>query len=303
MTAGERAPLLLHSLATFEAQILRCLDLVEPRRIIEIGSETGASTVSLVDWAGRHGASIASVDPDPAPRVLEYAATHPELEVVAAPSPAALEGLEPADVYVIDGDHNHWTVTRELAHAYADEQRRPFCILHDVGWPSARRDAYYAPERLPAEGVRPYSYEGGVVPGHPGLVEQGGFRGAGAFAWATEEGGPGNGVLTAVEDLLERRTDLRLVRIPCVFGVGYLWSRDADYAGALEAELGGLHEDALLDQLEANRLELYLKVLDLHDRMRLEALRADRVISGLHTQVGQLDAETARLRLEATRGR
>lgn len=298
MSAEERAPLLLHSLATFEAEILRCLDIAEPRRIIEIGSETGASTLVLAEWAERHDASVVCVDPDPAAVVVEHAGAHPTLEVVAGASPGALDGLDPADAYVIDGDHNHWTVSRELAHAYGSEDRRPLCILHDVSWPSARRDQYYAPERIPPEGRRPHSFEGGVVPGNPELV-RGGFRGAGAFAWAEQEGGPANGVLTAVEDLLARREDLRLVRVPAVFGVGYLWSREAPYAEALEAEVGGLHEDPLLARLEGNRLGLYLEVLELHDRMRREALRADRVITDLQAQVGRLDAECSRLRLEA----
>ena len=294
----ERAPLLLHSLAAFETTILRCLDLVEPRRIVEIGSETGVTTLALAEWAGRHGASLTSVDPDPAAPVVEHAASHPELRVVAGASPGALAEIEPADVYVIDGDHNHWTVSRELEHAYADGGGRPLCILHDVGWPCARRDQYYAPERIPADGRHPYSYEAGVVPGEPGLVP-GGFRGAGAFAWAREEGGAANGVLTAVEDLLERRDDLRLVRVPCIFGVGYVWSCDAPYAEALAAELDRLHEDPLLARLEDNRIELYLEVLTLHDRMRREALRDDRVIVDLQAQVGRLEAEAARLRLEA----
>ena len=69
-------------------------------------------------------------------------------------------------------------------------------FLHDVHWPCARRDFYYAPERIPTEFRQPYDYEGGAVPGHSALVRGGGFRGAGQFAWAVREGGPQNGVLT-----------------------------------------------------------------------------------------------------------
>jgi len=298
VSIDERAPLLLHSLVTFQDEILRCLELVEARRIVEIGSETGASTLALAEWAREHDATVVSVDPDPARRVLEHAAEHPELEVVAGASPAALEGLDAADVYVIDGDHNHWTVSRELAHAYADPASRPLCVLHDVGWPWGRRDLYYAPERLPADGVHPHTFEGGVKPGEPGVVS-GGFRGAGEFALARREGGPRNGVLTAVEDAMAERPDLRLVKVPCVFGVGYLWSRDAPYAEALEAELGHLDEDPLLATLEANRLRLYLQVLDLQDGVRRDLLRADRTLADLQAQLGRLAAENAQLRLDA----
>src|SRR5207244_7856955 len=126
------------------------------------------------------------------------------------------------------GDHNHWTVTRELEAIYTDG-RTPVAILHDVGWPCARRDQYYSPDRLPPEGVHPHSYSKGRVPGRSELSRSG-FGGAGEFAVALEEGGERNGVLTAVEDFLEGHAELRYAHIPAVFGLGVIFSSDAPYA-------------------------------------------------------------------------
>ncbi|MBL7373602.1 class I SAM-dependent methyltransferase, partial [Escherichia coli] len=71
-------------------------------------------------------------------------------------------------------------------------------LMHDVSWPCARRDCYYAPDRIPEEHRHPHSFDGGVSLGQPDCLPNRGFRGAGSFAWALHEGGPRNGVLTAV---------------------------------------------------------------------------------------------------------
>src|SRR5690606_8626689 len=100
-------------------------------------------------------------------------------------------------------------------------EERPFprVLLHDVGWPYARRDLYYAPERVPAEHRQPYA-PGALAPGEPGQVEQGLNVGV---ANAEREGGPRNGVLTAVEDFLaEGPAELRLACLPGFSGLGLL---------------------------------------------------------------------------------
>jgi len=297
-------PLLLHSLSTFGGCIVRCLEIAQARLIVEIGSETGVLTLELVSWAAEHEATVVSVDPEPPQRVLERAAETEALVVVAGASPEALADVEPADVYIIDGDHNHSCVSRELAYIFGDPQRMPLAILHDVGWPCARRDAYYAPERLPEGATHPYSYDKGAVPGRSELVH-GGFRGVGQFAFAEHEGGERNGVLTAVEDFLKEREDLRLVTLPAVFGVAFVWSTRAPFAAALEAELGPLDRDPLLEALERNRIALYIRTIELQDLVGATSSRADRVIAELDERIGALEAENARLLFtaaEVTRG-
>ena len=290
-------PPLLHSLEELASEILDCLGAVQAKRIVEIGSETGGFSLRLADWAAEHGAVLVTVDPEPAPQLRRAAEESDHIEVVADASPWALEGLAPADAYIVDGDHNHWTVTRELQAAFAHDAR-PLVVLHDVGWPCARRDEYYAPDRLPAEAVHEHTYHLGL---HPGREEAGlgGFRGAGVYASATREGGERNGVLTAVEDFAAERGGLRFLRIPSVFGVGFLFPEDAPWAAAVSDRIGPLDEQPLLDRLEYNRLVLYTRVLDLQDDVEAVKSKADRMLSDLHERLGTLEAENARLRLEA----
>ena len=298
------APLLLHSLATLDAELVSCLDAARPRRIIEIGSETGAFSEVLLRWATANDAYLVSVDPDPPAALRSLARTSSHLEVVAEPSPAALEGIESADAYVIDGDHNYFTVSKELAAIYPgadpDPSSAPLTILHDVGWPWGRRDSYYAPDRIPDDQRHSYDYRRGVVPGRSDLVD-GGFRGAGEWASATHEGGPSNGVLTAVEDFLADRPGLRLLVLPCVFGVGVLFHRESPYVATIEERLGPLDGSTLLARLEENRLALYFTVLELQDQLERERMRVDRALAAANDRIGALEAENSAFRLDGAR--
>ncbi len=187
----------------------------------------------------------------------------------------ALAEIGPADAYLLDGDHNYATVAGELdaIRSRAVDGVFPLVVVHDVGWPCARRDQYYRPAALPADDVHPHTYEGGVRPDSPGIVD-GGFSGAGEFAYALEEGGARNGVLTAVEDFLAGHPNLVFVRVPCIFGLGVLSDGGASYADELARLLAWCDENPLLARLEENRLALYLKV---HDVLRdLDAVAAER---------------------------
>ena len=267
-------PLLLHSLSEFRELILSCLDLIGARSVVEVGSEDGAFTRDLVAWAEGCGGTVYAVDPAPAPALTDLAASSPRLELVLARSLEVLSRLEACDAYFIDGDHNYFTVTRELQAIDARSAaggRHPVVFVHDVGWPAGRRDMYYSPESIPAEHLRPHSYENGAVLGRSDLVP-GGFRGEGQFAWASEEGGPANGVLTAVEDFRAERPDVVMATVPAVFGLGVVWHRSAPYADALDGHLSRYDGDVLLRRLERNRLALYLEVLRFQDEhVRLHA--------------------------------
>jgi hypothetical protein len=293
-------PLLLHSLAEHRELIFGALDAARPRRIIEIGSETGGFSKELLDWAGANGATLATVEPLPTPEIRRLAREVEHFELVEGRSPAALADVEPADAYVIDGDHNHWTVLRELRAAYNDG-RAPLSILHDVGWPCARRDQYYSPGSIPPEGLRPHSYERGREPDRSELVEVGGFHGDFQFAVALEEGGERNGVLTAVDDFLKERTDLDYRQVEAVFGVGYVFAREAPYAARLRELLDPWHEAGLLARLERNRVRLFARVLELQDQLKRVGLSGSRASLAAEDRIEALEAENAALRLERQR--
>jgi hypothetical protein len=241
-----------------------------------------------------------TVEPYPTPEIRELAATVGHFELVNGRSPGALAEMEPADAYVIDGDHNHWTVVRELEAAYADG-RAPLAILHDVGWPCARRDQYYAPRAIPDDARLPHSFERGRDPDSGELVDVGGFVGEFEFAVAEQEGGKRNGVLTAVEDFLKVRPELEYRQVEAVFGVGYVFAAGAPYAEALRELLDPWHGNRLVERLERNRVRLYARVLELQDRLRRAGLKAGRSSLDFEERIEAVEAENAALRLERAR--
>lgn len=285
-------PLLLHSLAEFREIIFDCCDVVGPRSLVEVGAEDGTFTVELLRWARDHGAAVYAVEPFPTPAITELAEHWPELRLVEERSPGALEKLEGADVYLIDGDHNYVTVRAELEAIFDGEDDRPRLVfLHDVGWPSGRRDMYYDPDSLPPDAVHSHTHEKGVVPGNDGVV-QGGFRGAGHFAWSRHEGGPANGVRTAVEDFLAAHDgELRFAAVPCVFGLGAVYPASAPWAASVDDLLAPYADNALLARLEDNRLLLYLTVIELQDHLA----QASKVVDQAMLERRDVDAENRAL--------
>ena len=158
---------------------------------------------------------------------------------------------------MIDGDHNWYTVTEELrlVAERAEGGVLPLLLFHDVCWPHGRRDDYFAPDLIPEEYRQPIAEGGGLFPGVTG-VRPGGlpYRGA-----AAEEGGPRNGVLTAVEDFVAGRDGLTLAVVPLFFGLGVVWQRDAPWSQRLAETLEPWDRNPLLERLEANRV-LHLAV-------------------------------------------
>lgn len=264
--------LLIHSMSEFSDIILGVLEASGARNIVEIGAEYGGNTTMLADFVSGREGSLVSVDPAPKPEFLEWVAAHPNVSHIAQPSLAAFGQLSDVDAWMIDGDHNWYTVYNELKQIDAICRRdgKPLlALLHDVNWPSGRRDMYYAPDAIPAAFRHPYSYDGGALPGQSELVYAQGFQGMGHFAWAAHEGGPRNGVLTAVEDFLEEQhasgRELGFAEIPAVFGLGVLFDLDAEWSGRVAGAVLPYHDNKLLRTLEENRLQNYLQVIALQD--------------------------------------
>lgn len=241
-----------HSLANLGEIWLPALHAAAPSTVVEIGAYAGDVTRILLDWARDAGAKVISIDPDPQESLVELAEANDALELVRATSLEALARIPAADAVIIDGDHNYYTVREELRliAEQANDGPLPLLLCHDVGWPHARRDSYYAPEAIPAE-HRQETVEGGYVfPGVEGLREGGLI-----YRWpAVREGGKHNGVLTAVEDFLRGRDEIRFALVPAFFGLGIIWERQASYADELEAIVAPWDRNPLLARLEANRV-------------------------------------------------
>lgn len=243
-----------YSLSNVREILLPCLDAIGARSILEIGSFEGDLTADLLDWAQGSGARVAGMDPVPPDRLRELAAARPELELIEETSHDYLARLTSLpDAVVIDGDHNYYTLSRELEliDAIASGPEMPLLLFHDVLWPHARRDTYYAPERIPDADRQEVGENVGLAPDNPGVTEEGL-----PFPYAAlTEGGPRNGTMTAIEDFMAERPGLRLAIVPAFFGFGVVWHEGAPWSGAVADAIAPFDRNPVLERLEANRVE------------------------------------------------
>jgi hypothetical protein len=242
------------SMAQVTELMLACLDAARAKSVAEVGAFAGDLTRVLVAWAAGSGARVLAIDPAPQPGLEQLAAEHPELELIRRTSLEALPELPLPDAIVIDGDHNYWTVSEELRliGARAGDGELPLLLFHDVLWPHGRRDDYFDASAIPAEARQPVVADGeGIYPGEPGA-------GPGGLPYpksAAREGGPGNGVLTAIEDFVAARDSVRLAIVPAFFGFAVAWDTRAPSAGELARILDPFDRQPVLMRLEANRIE------------------------------------------------
>ena len=257
------------------------LDAAGARRVIEIGAGDGNNSRQLARWARDAGARVEIVDPEPGFDMERLATRFPEaLGIHRRPSLEVLEDLLPADAVLIDGDHNWYTVYHELRALYGSTgplpTGAPIAICHDVEWPYGRRDLYYVPERIPHEHRQPARI-GGLVPGMPGLSADGLNSG---WCHAEQEGGPHNGVRTAIEDALRGREDaLAVAWLPVLHGLAVIVPR-----ARLEA-----NEPlrALFDSLDLGRP--LRSLLRLVERERLQSAMAERFFPRAVSRTSQSD--------------
>jgi hypothetical protein len=241
------------SLAQMAELMIPCLDAAGARSVTEIGAFAGDLTRVLVHWAEGSGAQVLAVDPAPQKGLERLAQESSRLELIRRPSLEALPALPLPDAVIIDGDHNYFTVSQELRliAASAGEDRLPLLLFHDVCWPHGRRDDYFDVEQIPEDYRHPVvGSAGGITPGNLGLSPDG----LPYPRSAASEGGPRNGVLTAVEDFIAAHPSVRLVVVPAFFGFGVAWPLDAPYAEELARILDPWDRNPILERLEASRL-------------------------------------------------
>jgi hypothetical protein len=265
------------------------------QRVVEIGALQGETTVKLLDLLGE-GAEVHVIDPLPQFDPSEHERRFPgRYHFHRGLSHDVLPTLPPVDAALIDGDHNWYTVYNELKMLAATAREAgtplPLLFMHDVGWPYGRRDLYYAPERIPEEFRQPYAQKGlqrGVL-GHTRMLERGGFNPR--MNNATRQGGPRNGVLTALDDFVaEYEETLRIDVLPLYFGL------------AIVADEGRLQPNPeLAASLERLRTPQFLsEMLELAERLRLKETQWGQVVF-YHWQ-DRLD-DMARRYLDLVRGR
>ena len=234
--------MLIHSLVEFLPITEQVLSAARAETIIECGGETGQHANALV----KAGYSVTTVDISPPPQSLSK-----NVHWVQQDSATYLSH-HLADAIFLDSDHTYEHVLNEL-NAIKSHHDYFLIFVHDVTWPCGRRDARY--------GVDQGEY--GVTLDNPNLIK-GGFRGCGPFAFAPKEGGPKNGVLTAIEDA---NLNCDTYIIPVVFGLAILVSHNHPHREHIRQTLQPIvNLVPLFSRLERNRLELYLRVIELQDK-------------------------------------
>ena len=261
------------------------------RRVVEIGALRGDTTVRLLELLGPES-ELHVIDPVPIFDPTEHARRFPGRYVFHRDiSHNVLPDLPPADAALIDGDHNWFTVYHELRMLRETARKAgtpmPLLIMHDVCWPYGRRDLYYAPDRIPKEFRQPHQTRG-ILPGHKELLQEGGLNQQ--LQNAVEEGGPRNGVMTALDDFAaEHDRPLRRVVLPIYFGLALV--ADEDLLDA-QPQLG-----ALLDRLDG--AEARYQLLELAESIRIEEqLQHQSSHFAIQTRAGR----AARLYLDLLKG-
>lgn len=196
--------------------------------ICEIGARNGTSTDILLKLPLKH---YTVIDPCIDENLMTKYAGDSRVHVIKSNSLDALAvdgpiaGATRFDCILLDGDHNWYTVFNELRLIRERDLLRPggFVFLHDVDWPYARRDLYYQPATIPPEFRHSFAQKG-IVRGRSSLAEAGGLNHD--YCNALQEGGPRNGVLTAIEDFLAQHSnDYRFFTIHYQWGLGVLQLR------------------------------------------------------------------------------
>lgn len=293
MIEGSDADSFAYSLSNFEEILYPCLEAVGARSVVEIGAFRGATTRELLVWAGKRGAKVTAVEPTPPTELLELQRERPELDLVRETSLQALSRIELGEVMLIDGDHNYYTLSNELR-LIAERgpgAGMPLLLLHDVGWPLAHRDAYEAPDQIPEEHRQPLAHGVGLAPGEPGVVRGGLYY----DNVAAREGGPRNGVRTAIDDFIAEREGLRLAVVPAFFGLGAIWHRDAPWAAEVERLLAPWDDNPMLRRLEQNRITHLIARLELDHDLDRERERRGAGASTRSPLTRRLTALRARL--------
>ena len=192
------------------------------KTFLEIRIAWGGHTRKLIDFCNQEKGKLLSIDPKPANKRIQLKILlNRRAKLIRKPSLEVLPNLKGKsfDCVIIDGDHNWYTVYNELQLLEPIISENGAIFLHDISWPYGRRDLYYCPERIPPEFRHPYAKKG-IIKGQSELAANGGHNPD--LNNATLEGGPRNGVLTAIEDFMTIDPKWNLKKIEEPPGLGIL---------------------------------------------------------------------------------
>lgn len=91
----------------WETIIKPSLEKIQPKHIIEIGSQKGFNTQKILTFCDKNNCKLSTIDPFPLFDCKKLKDEYGEkFEYYNELSLNALAHIEPADVILIDGDHN-----------------------------------------------------------------------------------------------------------------------------------------------------------------------------------------------------
>lgn len=250
-----------------------------PARVMQVGAGDGEASIRLLEYCRRSGCRADIIEPRPVAGLEEALAAYPDEHVYQQLLP--LKGIllaEHPDLVVLDGEPNWWTAfsALNLLRRLSTERGRPFPLVlaHHTAWPYGRRDMYPNPGAV--EETHPFAYQG-VDPGQPGLVQDGLN---GRFAHATHEGGPHNGVLTAIEDFLASAPlELEFRALPVLHGLGILTPSERMTPELRRVIDGFFTAEGLTQALEAasrEALRLAARLAEAEARLERRTVALDR---------------------------
>lgn len=250
----------------WDSCIAPLLEAAEVRTVVEIGALRGETTIQMLDRLGPD-VELHVIDPAPEFDPSDHERRFPGRYVFHRDiSHNVLAELGPVDAALIDGDHNWYTVYHELRMlreaARKADRPLPLLVMHDVLWPYGRRDMYYDPERIPQEHRQPFDQRG-MAPHARRLLPAGRGGLSPTMNNALEEGGPENGVMTALDDFIdEHDRPLRRIVIPIYFGLAIVVEEDRLARQPALAEA--------IEQLESP--ESLRRLLELGEQLRIKAM-------------------------------
>lgn len=266
---------LIHSLSEAREFIFDIIDKIGARSVCEIGSEGGLMSEELhARYRSGQLDRLTVIDPFPTPTVASYA-DDKGCKVLPKLSLDALPDLPAHDVYILDGDHNYFTVYGELKQLVRHENS--LFIMHDISWPWAYRDLYYDASILP-DSAKNDPVDAAIHPSSGGIVPAG-FDGRGHYTVAAQEGGDTNGVFRAVEAISQEH-NIEFTSVPALFGIGFVRMQSFPHEAILAKALDISSLEPMLYRLEENRLTNYLRVIELEAHVHTLTVENERIRCG-----------------------
>ncbi|HUU03108.1 MAG TPA: glycosyltransferase [Myxococcota bacterium] len=269
------------------------IDIVQPKTILEIGSDKGDNTRNILAFCLENDAVLHAIDPEPKFDAGDWQREFGKhLVFYHEPSLDALSRVVGCDMVFIDGDHNWYTVFNELKLIWQsvnqDPSLFPVVLLHDVGWPYGRRDLYYNPDVIPSDFRQPFKKKG-MLPGDPCLQENGGLNSH--LHNAEYENQPRSGVLTAIEDFLKEvgEKEFKFIKLVGLHGLGilaseHLTNRNPDLDRWLTNLVPSEQMQQLLEAIEQERIRNYISA----EEWNYRAKRDEEKIAVLKKQIEKL---------------